>query len=294
MYQGKSPTLVILAAGLGTRFGGNKQIAILPDFNCTIMELSIQDAFAAGVRHVVLVINRQVRPLIEQQILPRLPNGLQVDLVEQAVDNVPSRFASKALLREKPWGTGHALLCAKPVIPGDAIVITADDYYGPGAYTQLVGHFAASTHQDMAIVGYQLGHTLSQQGGVNRGICQTHKGQLLEVVEYLDIQQNNDVLSGVAPDGKRAALAQTVLASMTCWGITQTLLTQLEIGFSSFLENYDSDVKSEYYLPDCIQSCIQQGLLQVRVHSASDRWFGITYKEELKSVSGLLYELRHG
>ncbi|WP_010384030.1 NTP transferase domain-containing protein [Pseudoalteromonas rubra] len=294
MYQGKSPTLVILAAGLGTRFGGNKQIAILPDFNCTIMELSIQDAYAAGVRHVVLVINRQVRPLIEQQILPRLPKGLEVDLVEQAVDNVPSCFASKALLREKPWGTGHALLCAKPVIPGDAIVITADDYYGPSAYTQLVGHFAESTHQDMAIVGYPLGHTLSQQGGVNRGICQTHKGQLLEVVEYLDIQQNSGVLSGIAPDGKRATLAQTALASMTCWGITQPLLTQLETGFSLFLENYDSDVKSEYYLPDCIQSCIQQGLLQVRVQSASDRWFGITYKEELKSVSGLLYELRHG
>ncbi|MEC4090412.1 NTP transferase domain-containing protein [Pseudoalteromonas rubra] len=294
MYQRRSPTLVVLAAGLGTRFGGNKQIAILPDFNCTIMELSIQDAYAAGVRHVVLVINHQVRPLIEQQILPRLPDGLQVDLIEQALDNVPPRFVGNALLREKPWGTGHALLCAKSAIPGDAIVITADDYYGPSAYKQLVGHFAEPAQEDMAIVGYPLGHTLSQQGGVNRGICQTHKGRLLEVVEYLDIQHNNEVLSGVAPDGKRAALPETALASMTCWGITQTLLTQLEIGFSLFLENYDSDVKSEYYLPDCIQSCIQQGLLQVRVHSASDRWFGITYKEELKSVSGLLYELRHG
>ncbi|MCF2908397.1 NTP transferase domain-containing protein [Pseudoalteromonas sp. DL2-H2.2] len=294
MYTGKEPTLVILAAGLGKRFGGNKQIAVLPDFNCTIMELSIQDAYAVGVRHLVLVINRQVRPLIEQQILPRLPADLQVELVEQAVDNLPSRFASKALSREKPWGTGHALLCAKPFIPGDAIVITADDYYGPDAYKQLVNHFAAADQGDMAIVGYPLAQTLSSQGGVNRGICQTHKDSLLEVIEYLDIHRNGDTLSGFAPDGKRVALPETALASMTCWGITQTLLTQLEYGFSEFLENYDSDVKSEYYLPDCIQSCIQQGLIRVRVHSASERWFGITYKEELKSVSGLLYELRHG
>ncbi|MCG7534463.1 NTP transferase domain-containing protein [Pseudoalteromonas sp. OOF1S-7] len=294
MYKGKEPTLVILAAGLGTRFGGNKQIAQLPDFNCTIMELSIQDAYAAGVRHLVLVINRQVRPLIEQQTLPRLPTALQVDLVEQAVDNLPSRFASKALSREKPWGTGHALLCAKPYIPGAAIVITADDYYGPGAYVQLVRHFADAGQNDMAIVGYPLAQTLSQQGGVNRGICQTQDDYLLEVVEYLDIQQDSTALSGVAPDGKRVNLSGTALASMTCWGVTQTLLKQLEIEFSQFLESYDSDVKSEYYLPDCIQSCIQQALFQIRVYSACDRWFGITYKEELKSVSGLLYELRHG
>ncbi|WP_054015957.1 NTP transferase domain-containing protein [Pseudoalteromonas sp. R3] len=294
MYTGKEPSLVILAAGLGTRFGGNKQIAQLPDFNCTIMELSIQDAHAAGVRHVVLVINRLIRPLIEQQILPRLSGDLQVELVEQAIMDVPLRFNDKALSRQKPWGTGHALLCAKPHIPGAAIVITADDYYGPGAFKQLVCHFAGPEQSDMAIVGYPLAQTLSQQGGVNRGICQTHKDWLSEVVEYLDIQQGYDGLSGNSPEGSRVKLSASALASMTCWGVTQTLLSQLEAEFSRFLENYDSDVKSEYYLPDCIQSCIKQGLLRVRVHRACDRWFGITYKEELKSVSGLLYELRHG
>ncbi|TMP37507.1 NTP transferase domain-containing protein [Pseudoalteromonas rubra] len=294
MYTGREPSLVILAAGLGTRFGGNKQIAQLPDFNCTIMELSIQDAYAAGVRHVVLVINHLVRPLIEKQILPRLSDELQVELVEQAIMDVPSRFNTKAQLRQKPWGTGHALLCAKPYIPGAAIVITADDYYGPGAFRQLVCHFAEPEQSDMAIVGYPLAQTLSQQGGVNRGICQTQKDCLAEVVEYLDIQQIDGGLSGNSPEGSRVILPGNALASMTCWGVTQTLLSQLEVEFHRFLENYDSDVKSEYYLPDCIQSCIQQGLLRVRVHRACDRWFGITYKEELKRVSGLLYELRHG
>ncbi|TMP29346.1 hypothetical protein CWB99_09115 [Pseudoalteromonas rubra] len=294
MYTGKEPTLVILAAGLGKRFGGNKQVAVLPDFNCTIMELSIQDAHAAGIRHVVLVINQQVRPLIEQEILPRLSCELQVELVEQAIMDVPPRFNGKAQLRQKPWGTGHALLCAKPHIPGTAIVITADDYYGPGAFKQLVCHFAEPEQSDMAIVGYPLEQTLSHQGGVNRGICQTHNGWLTEVVEYLDIQRGAEGLSGNSPEGGRVILPTTALASMTCWGVTQRLLTQLEVEFCRFIENYDSDVKSEYYLPDCIQSCMQQGLLRVRVHRACDRWFGITYKEELKRVSGLLYELRHG
>ncbi|OHU97790.1 hypothetical protein BIW53_01445 [Pseudoalteromonas byunsanensis] len=282
--------LVVLAAGLGSRFGGGKQIALLPNINRTIMELSIEDAYKAGVREVVLVINEQFKAAIQQDILPRLPSQMQITLVEQSVSQVPEQFASYVAQRQKPWGTGHALLCAKALINKPAIVITADDYYGPTAYQQMVEHFQARP-DDMAMVAYPLAKTLSELGGVNRGICQLNEDKLISVKEYTDIYHTKKEIIGCY-EGQQQRLPATALASMTFWGVTPKLLASLELGFEQFLKSYDNGVRKEYYLPNCIEQCIVSRNMDLIVYSAEDHWYGVTFKDELAAVAGKIYEQR--
>ncbi|KTF14158.1 NTP transferase domain-containing protein [Pseudoalteromonas sp. H105] len=287
-----SLSLVVLAGGLGSRFGGNKQIAEVTGLGCTIMELSIADAYSVGVTQVVLIINQAVRAEIESTIVPRLPQGLEVILVEQRIDSVPQRFVELANQRVKPWGTGHALLCAKQHIKNPAIVITADDYYGASSFKILSNHF--KSQQSWAMVGYPIEDTLSAQGGVNRGICQVKSGYLQEVEEYLNITKSDTELTGISASGERKKVALDALSSMSFWGITPSLFEHLERGFNAFLEMDDSDVKREYYLPDQIQQSIINNKQKVCVYTAQESWYGVTYKSELQDVAGKLYELRHG
>ncbi|WP_233998316.1 NTP transferase domain-containing protein [Pseudoalteromonas sp. T1lg48] len=278
-------SLVVLAGGLGSRFGGAKQIAPLPGVNRTIMELSIEDAYNAGIRHLVLVINAAVRAYIEQEILPKLPEDLEVTLVEQRLEDVPTEYAQLAAQlaaeRQKPWGTGHALLCAKEAVVDKAIVITADDYYGSQAYQQLVQHFKHS--DNWACVAYPLQQTLSEQGGVNRGICALNEHQqLVRVDEVLNIQYQDDgSLLGLDDKGQARTLALDALASMTCWGIDKRLFTILAENFADFLGHHDKGNAKEYYLPDQIQYGIDQHLAVVDVYAAKQAWMGMTYKDEL-------------
>ena len=285
-------SLVVLAGGLGSRFGGNKQIAEIAGLGCTIMELSIADAVIAGVTQVVLVINQAVRSEIEQIILPRLPTGIEVVLVEQTIDLVPEQFQALVQQREKPWGTGHALLCAKEHVHNPAIVITADDYYGASSFLLLADHF--KKHNSWAMVGYPIINTLSDQGGVNRGVCQVKNNQLVDVVEYLNIRLENTQIAGDNPQGNRAVIADDALGSMSFWGITPALFDSLEAGFLEFLQKYDNGVKMEYYLPDQIQQAITSNQQTVTIYTAQESWYGVTYKSELQDVAGKLYELRHG
>ncbi|MEI8605412.1 NTP transferase domain-containing protein [Pseudoalteromonas sp. B160] len=285
-------SLVVLAGGLGTRFGGNKQIAEIAGLGCTIMELSIADAVAAGVTQVVLVINQAVRSEIEQVILPRLPTGIDVVLVEQRIDLVPEQFQLLAQQRSKPWGTRHALLCAKDHVHNPAIVITADDYYGASSFLLLAEHFKNLT--SWAMVGYPIIDTLSDQGGVNRGVCQVKNNQLIDVVEYLNIQHENGQIMGDNPQGLREQIAVDALASMSFWAITPTFFDRLEAGFDEFLQKYDNGVRMEYYLPDQVQQAITSNQQIVTIYTAKESWYGVTYKSELQDVTGKLYELRHG
>ena len=290
-----SPSLIILAGGLGSRFGGNKQIAEIPGLGCSIMELSIQDAFKAGIKEIVLVINSAIRNTIETIILPRLPHALTVHLVEQSLFDVPKKYLDLVKARQKPWGTGHALLAARDYISGPVIVITADDYYGPNAYQQLVEHFTKSNGDEsqMAMVGYPIAKTLSTQGGVNRGLCELTGNTLQRVTECLNITRKNKTLEGEI-NTEKTKISESTLASMTFWGITPKLITHLEEGFIQFLESDDNVVKKEYYLPDCIQACISSTQVNVIVYSAMDHWYGITFKEELESIARKLNELRQG
>ncbi|MEO2268047.1 NTP transferase domain-containing protein [Pseudoalteromonas pernae] len=284
-------SLVILAGGLGSRFGGAKQIARLPGIDSTIMELSIADAYDAGVRHLIIIINAMVRDAIEQQILPNLPADLDVDLVEQRISDVPSEFAALAQQRSKPWGTGHALLCAKSVIRDKAIVITADDYYGDIAFQQITEHFRRS--ENWGCVAYPLLNTLSEQGGVNRGICAlNHAKQLLRVDEILDIQFEGNTLVGTNAQQTRVELDEHALASMTFWGIDLRLFTILEQNFYQFLSIHDNGVKKEYYLPDQIQYSIDTLGIAVDVYPAQQPWLGMTYKDELPVLAQKISALK--
>ncbi|MBQ4844149.1 NTP transferase domain-containing protein [Pseudoalteromonas sp. MMG013] len=293
--KGHLPLLVVLAGGLGSRFGGNKQIAEIPGLGRSIMELSIIDAHNAGISEIVLVINAAIKPIVQAHIVPRLPQSLTIHLVEQCITDVPTQYLELVDKRKKPWGTGHALLAARAYITKPAIVITADDYYGPQAYHQLVAHFASTCgdEQHMAMVGYPIGLTLSNQGGVNRGLCKLDRGSLSSVVECLNISKQGSKLIGECA-GQVTEISKSTLASMTFWGITPILMMHLADGFSRFLDIHDNVVKKEYYLPDCIQACISSNQAHVTVYSAMDHWYGITFKEELDTVAGKLNELRQG
>ena len=282
-------SLIILAGGLGSRFGGNKQIAIIPGLNRTIMELSIADACAAGVTQVVLIINKAVRSEIERTILPRLPNELDVVLVEQHKEHVPESFKTQVQNRVKPWGTGHALLCAKAHIKNPAIVITADDYYGASSFLLLSEHFARCN--EWAMVGYPIADTLSDQGGVNRGICSIEQGQLNGVTEYVNIEKEQEAIVGESPKGIRETINPAALASMSFWGITPHLFDYLEQGFTDFLHQYDSAAQQEYYLPDQIEQAIKTSAQSVFIYSADEPWYGVTYKSELTNIAAMLGSL---
>lgn len=289
MQQHSELTLVILAAGLGTRFGGAKQLAEIEGLNRTIMELSIADA-APYIHKVVLVINPQIKPLIEQKIVPRLLGHLQVELAVQAITDVPERFTELSLVRQKPWGTGHALLAARPFVTGNMVVITADDYYGANAFKQLAQHIQRS--QDWAMLAYPIAHTLSNQGGVNRGVCQLDtEGDLSQVDEYLEITLQDKTLSGINPQGVRTRLDASALVSMTCWALNDDIFEILDENFNTFLLCADNAVKNEYYLPDQIQYALSRRLKKVNVLTAHDKWLGVTYRDELAAVSAQLENL---
>ncbi|RZF77804.1 hypothetical protein EXT46_16915 [Pseudoalteromonas sp. CO325X] len=284
-------SLVILAGGLGSRFGGAKQVAVLPGLQKTIMQLSIEDAYKAGVRHVVLVINQQVRAALCEHILPQLPKDISVDLVEQHISDVPAAYTHLVHERNKPWGTGHALLCARDKVRDKAIVITADDYYGEHAYQQMVAHFEHSAH--WACVAYPVQSTCSEQGGVNRGICQLNShNQLQRVDEVLNIQNVDDELVGYNDNGERLQIDSGALASMTFWGVGRALFDVLADNFERFLAHTDNGVKKEYYLPDQIQYCIDHHLATVDVYPATQPWLGMTYKDELAVIAKKIKQLK--
>lgn len=283
-------SLVVLAGGLGSRFGGNKQIAEIPGLHCTIMELSIIDAYAAGVTQVVLIINQAVRSEIERTILPRLPKALEVVLIEQHVALVPDVYKALSQQRIKPWGTGHALLCAKAYINNPAIVITADDYYGASSFLLLSEHFKNS--HEWAMVGYPIADTLSEHGGVNRGVCSIADGKLVAVTEYLNIQQESAYIFGNNPQGLREKISQDALGSMSFWGITPCFFDYLQQGFVTFLQQYKVNTQQEYYLPDQIQRAINDKAQPVFVYTAKEPWFGVTYQSELTSIAATLCALR--
>jgi len=291
-------TLVILAAGLGTRFGGSKQLAQIEGLDRTIMELSISDAVQAGITHLVLVINQNIKTEIQTDILPRLPKSLDVKFAIQDINDIPQKFKHLSIERKKPWGTGHALLAAKPYVSGKAIVITADDYYGKSAYQLLAKELLTKMQESnskWSLVGYPILDTLSEHGGVNRGICQVDElNHLKQVNEFLEITFQDNKLSGINSAQLRETISTDSLASMTIWGFDDTLFDYLEHGFVEFLSKYDSAVQKEYYLPDQIQKAIDTEQKKITVLRANESWLGMTYRSELNDITKKLNQIFKG
>jgi NDP-sugar pyrophosphorylase family protein len=280
MSASQTPVLVVLAAGMGSRFGGDKQLAVLGSTGRTLLHFSVLDAYAAGVRNLVLIVRQNIIAALEQQVLPHFPADLTVQLVLQNPADLPVTDMDISQ-RQKPWGTAHALWSARQFLQQPCIVINADDYYGRTAMQLLVQHFT-KTDTEWAMVAFPLENTLSAHGGVNRGICQVNAGYLQAVTEVVQITKNQQQLTGIDVNGNTIALDATQPVSMNIWGFTPSIVPALESALCSFFAQ-KPDGKAECYLPAVVDSCLQQQQ-KLRVYMSPDSWFGVTYPADLAEI----------
>ena len=272
---------------MGSRYGGLKQLDPVGPSGETILDYAVFDAARAGFDRVVFVIRRDFAGEFERVVVRRYAAWLPVELVFQATDLVPAgAFVSPE--RTKPWGTGHALWCARAAVPGPFAVINADDFYGRDAFGQLAQLLrqpaTAARKPRFGIVGYRLDQTLSEHGAVSRGICTVSSDGLLQKVEERTGIRREDIGPGRTYTG-----AETV--SMNCWGMTPVVFGQLEWQLTAFLQQHGHDPKAEFYLPAAISDLVAGDAAEVAVLSTSARWFGVTYREDRPRVAAALAEL---
>lgn len=286
----KNTTLVIMAAGIGSRFGGGiKQLEPVGPNGEIIMDYSIHDALEAGFNDIVFIIRKDLEKDFKEVIGDRIAKKAKVSYAFQEMDDLPEGF-SKPEGRKKPWGTGQAILVCKDIVKNPFVVINADDYYGKEAFVKVHNYLVQDKEKnsmlDFCMAGFILSNTLSENGGVTRGVCQVDENDMLTgVIETHDITKGED--GAQIPDGNGGY--QTIdgnsRVSMNMWGFTPEILEELEKGFSIFLENLTpDDIKSEYLLPTIVDQLIQSKKAQVKVLETKDRWFGVTYKEDKQVV----------
>ena len=281
----KKTALVIMAAGIGSRFGkGIKQLAPVGPKGEIIMDYSIHDALEAGFNKVVFIIRKDLEDEFKKVIGDRISSITEVAYAFQEIDDLPGDF-TKPADRTKPWGTGHAVLAAKKVLSEPFAVINADDYYGKEAFVKLhdflVGYSPEKSNQ-FCMAGFILKNTLSENGAVTRGICETNEeGYLTAVHETSNIVKTPEG-AAVDNDGQLTSINAESYASMNMWGLTPEFMQTLEDGFKEFFANMgDKDIlKAEYLLPIYIDELLQAGRVSVKVLDTNDKWFGVTYKED--------------
>ncbi len=286
----RKTTLVIMAAGLGSRFGeGLKQLAKVGPGGEIIMEYSIHDALEAGFDKIVFIIRKDIEADFKEVIGNRIEKYANVAYAYQELDKLPEGF-TKPADRTKPFGTGHAVLCAKDVIDGPFAVINADDYYGKEGFVKvhdfLVADHSAEEKLQFCMAGFQLGNTLSDNGAVTRGICQVDENNhLLKVVETGGLVKTAEGAGAEKEDGTVEPLDMGIYVSMNMWGFSAEMVDILEENFVEFLQNIpEGDIKKEYLLPSIVDMQIQAGKAEVTVLETKDKWFGVTYKEDKQSV----------
>ena len=274
--------LVIMAAGIGSRFGkGIKQLAPVGPCGEIIMDYSIHDALEAGFNKVVFIIRKDLEEEFRKVIGERIEKITEVEYVFQELDDLPEGFIKPAD-RTKPWGTGQAVLAAKKVLDEPFIVINADDYYGKEAYIQ---EQPKDGRIHICMAGFRLGNTLSDNGSVTRGICNIENGQLTGVDETHDIFKTADGAEARNADGSVRKLDVKDLVSMNMWGLTPDFMEILEKGFVEFLSSLaPDDIKKEYLLPILVDQLIKNGSASVDVLETKDTWFGVTYQEDKEAV----------
>ena len=261
-------TLLVMAAGMGSRFGGLKQIEPVGPHGEVILEFSVYDALEAGFDKAVFVIKKAIEHDFRAIIGKRIEKMIDVEYAFQELDDIPAPYTVPEN-RVKPWGTGQAVLCAKKYIDTPFAVINADDFYGKGGYKELKKHFETST--ETCMVGYKLQNTVSENGTVARGICEIENGYLTGVTEHLSIPKDND-------------FPADTIASMNMFGFMPKLFDELESGFVKFLAEQGTELKSEYLLPRIVDKMIKQDGEKVKVLYTDDKWYGVTYKEDKQSV----------
>ena len=290
----QEPTLVILAAGMGSRFGGLKQITAVDDHGHAIIDFSLYDAYRAGFRKVVFIIKHEIEEDFKNRVGRRMEKYFDVKYVYQQLDVLPAGYAVPEG-RVKPWGTGHAVMCCAGVVDGPFAVINADDFYGPSAYSTLYDFLKEDrAENEHAMVAYELRKTVTENGSVARGICSVENGYLTDVVERTHIEKRGDDAAFTEDGVNFVPVSGDVPVSMNFWGFGKSMLRELQDRFPAWLdENLPKNpLKCEYFLPFVANSIIKEGLGSVRILNCHETWHGITYKEDMDSVVNYLAELR--
>lgn len=286
-------TLVVMAAGIGSRFGGGiKQLEPVGPNGEIIMDYSIYDAMEAGFDKVVFVIRKDLEKDFREIIGNRIEKKVEVAYAFQEVDDIPEAFKEKFAERTKPWGTGQAILCCKDVVKEPFLVINADDYYGKEVFRKIHTYMVEQMDvnapvYDICMGGFILANTLSENGGVTRGVCEVGEGEILKrVTETYNIQKTADGMTATDKEGNPVSVQENQHVSMNMWGLTPGFVEELEKGFPEFLAGLkEGDVKSEYLLPTIIDQMIHDGRARVKLLETHDRWFGVTYREDKESVT---------
>lgn len=282
----KEPVLVVMAAGMGSRYGGLKQIDPVDQEGHIIMDFSIYDAVRAGFKKVIFIIKKENEQDFRDAIGDRLSDKVEIVYVHQDLNNIPEGFKVPEG-RVKPWGTAHAVLSAIDEIDGPFAVINADDYYGRDAFQVIYDYLA--THEDddkyrYTMVGYKLENTVTDNGHVARGVCDTNEaGELVRITERTRIEKRNGGIAYSEDDGASwTELPGDTLVSMNMWGFTRSILDEIKAGFPAFLEKglVSNPMKCEYFLPAVVSTLLEEGRATVAVLASADKWYGVTYKED--------------
>lgn len=290
----QEPTLVILAAGMGSRFGGLKQITAVDDHGHAIIDFSLYDAYRAGFRKVVFIIKHEIEEDFKNRVGRRMEKYFDVKYVYQQLDVLPAGYAVPEG-RVKPWGTGHAVMCCAGVVDGPFAVINADDFYGPSAYTTLFDYLKEDrADNEHAMVAYELRKTVTENGSVARGICSVENGYLTDVVERTRIEKRGDDAAFTEDGVNFVPVSGDVPVSMNFWGFGKSMLRELQNRFPAWLDENlpQNPLKCEYFLPFVANSIIKEGMGSIRILNCRETWHGITYKEDMDSVVNYLAELR--
>jgi len=286
------PSLLVLAAGMGSRYGGNKQLDQVGPSGETIIDYSIYDAKRAGFGKVVFVIRRDIEEQFKETFVARLKDVIEIDYVFQELGNLPEGF-SAPLERNKPWGTSHAILVAKDKIKEPFGVINSDDYYGVDAFNTLYDFLTKDKNDtNYCIVGYKLGNTLSDHGQVNRGVCRVNsKGFLDNIAEVRGIEKTSDGAEVKGPDGKISKFSGEEIVSMNLWGFKPSCFRFLGMEFESFLREKINDPKSELDIPTSVDKYVKRGEMTIAILTSNSRWFGVTYREDKPFVVGSIRKM---
>jgi UDP-glucose pyrophosphorylase len=291
------PVLVIMAAGMGSRYGGLKQMDPMDQYGHWIIDFSVYDAIEAGFKKVIFIIKKAIEKDFKESIGKRVEKYIEVDYVLQELDEIPEKFKIPEG-RIRPWGTGHAILCCKDKINGPFAVINSDDFYGKQAYKSIYQHLLkADKEREDVVIGYNLGNTISDNGYVNRGICHVDTQAYLESIEEVfGIEKHGDIIEYPKGDNKPwIILARETIVSMNMIGFTADIMDELEQRFTAFLENEvpKNSLNSEFLIPTIIGELLKEEKRKVKVLISDDQWHGVTNKEDKPVVVKALQDLKN-
>ena len=288
------PCLVIMAAGMGSRFGGPKQTTPVDEQGHFILHYSLFDAYRAGFRKVVFIVKPGMEQQFAEAIGPKVAERFEICFAPQALDALPEGY-SVPEGRVKPWGTAHAVLCAKDYVDGPFAVINADDYYGVEAFKVLYDFLAVERpEREYAMVGFKLRNTVTEFGSVARGVCEERDGKLVGVTERLHIEKRGDDAAYTEDGETFLPLSGDTVVSMNFWGFSQLYMRELERRFPAFLDRalVENPLKGEYFVPSIVNAQLEEGTAEIAVLKTNDAWHGVTYPQDLPDVVAALRALR--